>query len=93
MVDWNEFVRKEDFREGTPSKRAYDEVVDGLLDAGVLSLNHKNNYFISAAGMGILPRDSRSLMPLYFRKKKDAEKYAEIKYSGAMYPVSVHKNI
>lgn len=92
MVDWKEFVELEKYEAGTPSKRAYDKMVDGLLDAGVLSLDSRNNYFISAAGMGVIPRDSRSLTPLHFTKEKDAEEYAEIKYFGAEFSVSVHKN-
>ncbi len=93
MVDWKKFVELEKYEAGTPSKGAYDKMVDALLDTGVLSLEQTNNYFISAAGMGVLPRDSRTLFPLYFRKQKDAKEYAEIKYSGAKFPVSVHKNI
>lgn len=92
MANWNEFVRLEEYEEGTPSRRAYDKAVDELLDKGFLSFNSENNFFISAAGMGVLPRDSRTLTPLYFTKQKDAKDYAEIKYSGAMFPVSVHRN-
>lgn len=46
MVDWKEFVKLENYREGTPSQRTYDKAVDELLDAGVLSLSSKNKYFI-----------------------------------------------
>ncbi len=93
MIDWNGFVELENYKTGTLSQTFYDKMVDKLIKEGVLSLEETNNYFLSTGSITVSPRHSRMWRSvLYFNKRKDAEEYAKIKYSGALFHVSVHKN-
>ena len=85
-VNWENFVQSEKDRQ----ECLYGETTDKLLELGVFSLNPKK-FFISGESICLNPRLRLDGGPvLYFVNKSDAQKYAEIAYSDAMYPVRVY---
>lgn len=91
-IDWKEFIKKEDYRQETQSQKEFDETVDKLLESGVLSLEPNGNYQIVTGNLVLSPHHSRIWRPvLYFTQKSDAEEYAKIKFSDAMYPVDIQR--
>jgi hypothetical protein len=67
-------------------------MVKELLDSGIFSFKPEGNYQLERCGVIVSPRASGLWRPiLYFTKRKDAEKYAELKYANAQYEVTINK--
>ena len=91
-VNWQSFIDKENYRQGTHSQEIYDKEVEKLVDAGILSYSPENNFVLMGCGVVVSPCSSHLWKPvLYFTRKKDAIKYAELEYGNAQYNVFVEK--
>jgi len=67
-------------------------MVKELLDSGIFSFKSQGNYQLEGCGVIVSPRASGLWRPvLYFTRRKDAEKYAEIEFENAQYEVTVNK--
>lgn len=63
-----------------------------MLKSGIFSFNSEGNYQLEGCGVIVSPRASGLWRPvLYFTRRRDAEKYAELKYTNAQYEVTVNK--
>jgi hypothetical protein len=69
-VHWESFISL----QSLPSQTAYKNVVDELLDMGILSRTAKGNFM---TGLGLLRSASE---PLYFTRESDAARYAKLKW-------------
>lgn len=77
-----------EYCRGDPSLKYY-EMVDKLVESGVFSFESKGNYQLTGCGVVVSPRSRMSV--LYFTNFKDAEKYAKLNFSDALYEVTVDK--
>lgn len=87
-IDWKDFIEKakEYDARGRPG---YTETAEKLLDEGILSLDMKNNYQLTACGVIVSPRLRMSI--LYFARDSDALEYTRAKYQNALYEVEISK--
>lgn len=88
IVDWNRVAEMENaIKAETYSAALFYGAMAHLIDLGVLSLTPEGNYQLTECSILLNPR-TRSLLPLYFTRKEDAEFY-----SKAMYDSTTHDSI